>query len=197
MKVAIYVRVSTSDQSTEMQLRDLQEYVAARGWEVYKVYDDAGHSGAKSSRPSLNRLMDDAKKRKFKAVLVWKFDRFARSLKHLVTALEEFNELGIDFVSFKENADTTTIMGRAMFGMIGIMAQVEREMIRERVISGLKNAKAKGKKLGRKPTIDRQMVLTLAKGGMVTSEIAKKMGISQTIVYRIIGQESLKRHTAV
>lgn len=185
MKVALYVRVSTNDQSTDMQKRELAEFIAARGWEVVHTYEDAGHSGAKASRPSLNKMMDDARKRKFKAVVVWKFDRFARSLKHLVTALEEFNELGIDFVSYKENADTTTSMGKAMFGMIGVMAQFERDMIRERVVSGLKNAKAKGVKLGRKQKLNREEVLKMAKVSSI-SEIAAHFKVSYSAVAGII-----------
>lgn len=185
MKVALYVRVSTNDQSTDMQKRELAEFIAARGWEVVHTYEDAGHSGAKASRPSLNQMMDDARKRKFKAVVVWKFDRFARSLKHLVTALEEFNELGIDFVSYKENADTTTSMGKAMFGMIGVMAQFERDMIRERVVSGLKNAKAKGVKLGRKQKLDRAKVLEMSKKSSIT-EIAAHFKVSYSAVAGII-----------
>jgi DNA invertase Pin-like site-specific DNA recombinase len=190
MKVALYVRVSTNDQSTEMQKRELAEFIAARGWEVVHTYEDAGHSGAKASRPSLNQMMDDARKRKFKAVVVWKFDRFARSLKHLVTALEEFNELGIDFVSYKENADTTTSMGKAMFGMIGVMAQFERDMIRERVMAGLKNAKAKGKKLGPKITVNDLTKARIrdmrAQHNMSMAKIAAELDVSVGTVHAVL-----------
>lgn len=186
MKVAIYVRVSTNDQSTEMQLNDLHEYVKARGLEIYKIYEDAGISGTKESRPSLNKLMDDARKRKFKAVLVWKFDRFARSLKHLVTALDDLTECGIEFISYKENIDTTTTMGRAMFGMIGVMAQIEREMIRDRVVAGLKNAKAKGRLLGRRRSVNYEKVKMLASEGLPVGKIAAQLGVSHTIVGRIL-----------
>lgn len=178
MKIAIYVRVSTSDQSTEMQLRDLNEFIKNRGWEIHQVYEDIGISGTKASRPALNRLMNDARSRKFKAVVVWKFDRFARSLKHLITALEEFSELGVDFVSYKENLDTTTSMGKAMFGMIGVMAQLERDIIRDRVIAGLKNAKAKGKRLGPKIKVNGPKVLALRAKGLSMAKIAREMDIS-------------------
>lgn len=189
MKVAIYVRVSTNDQNTGMQMNDLNEYVKTRGWEVFKVYEDVGISGAKSSRPSLNQLMDDARKRKFKAVLVWKFDRFARSLKHLVTALEEFNELGVGFVSYKENLDTASSMGRAMFGMIGVMAQLERDLIQERVASGMKAAKAKGVKLGRKVTVNditKGRIKAMRVEGLSIHKIAEQLDIGVGSVQRVL-----------
>lgn len=189
MKVAIYVRVSTSDQNTGMQLNDLHEYTKARGWEVFKVYEDAGISGAKSSRPALNQMMDDARRRKFKTVLVWKFDRFARSLKHLVTALEEFNELGVGFVSYKENLDTKSSMGRAMFGMIGVMAQLERDLIQERVASGMKAAKAKGVKLGRKVTVNdvtKSRIRDMRNEGASIHTIAKQLDIGVGSVQRVL-----------
>lgn len=187
MKVAIYVRVSTQDQSTQMQLNDLMEFIKAKNWEVHKVYEDAGISGSKQSRPALNEMMADAHKNKFKAVIVWKFDRFARSLKHLVTALDELTEYGVEFISYKESIDTTTTMGKAMFGMIGVMAQVERDMIRERVVAGLKNAKAKGKRLGRKSSIDRNRVIELSRT-MKVGEIAKELKCSHTAVGKILRQ---------
>jgi DNA invertase Pin-like site-specific DNA recombinase len=113
-RVAIYTRVSTDEQKTDLQLRDLREYVARRGYDVFQIYEDIV-SGAATERPALSRLLDDARKRKFDIVLVWKFDRFARSLKMLVDSLALFQELGIDFISYKENIDTTTSMGRLIF----------------------------------------------------------------------------------
>lgn len=187
MKVAIYVRVSTGDQSTDMQLRDLQEYITNRpGLTLYRVYEDAGFSGVKNSRPALNEMMDDARKRKFQAVLVWKFDRFARSIKHLVTALDEFNELNVDFISYKENLDTSSSMGRAMFGMIGIMAQLERDIIQERVIAGLKTARAKGRRLGRPKTAPVESILKLKQQGMSIHKIATQLGIGVGTVHRTL-----------
>lgn len=118
--------------------------------------------------------------------MVFRFDRFARSTKHLANALSEFENLGIQFISYNENIDTTSPMGQAMFTMISAMAQLERDIIRERVVAGLKNAKAKGKKLGRKVTVDHEMVMALSKT-LKPAEIAKKLSISQSMVYRIIG----------
>lgn len=150
-RVALYARVSTSNgnQDPEMQLRELREYTASRGWTVADVYTDAGVSGSKDSRPALNRLMADAGRRKFDIILVWKLDRFGRSLRHLVNALAEFEAIGVAFVSLRDNLDLATPSGRLMFQVIGAMAEFERELIRERVKAGLRNARAKGKHLGR------------------------------------------------
>ena len=126
-RVAIYARVSTSDQSTEVQLLDLRRYVADRRWQVFEEYCDDGISGSKDSRPALNKLMDDARKRRFDVVLVWRFDRFARSTKHLILALEEFRNLGIDFISYQENIDTSSPLGGAIFTIISAVAQLERD----------------------------------------------------------------------
>jgi len=148
-RVALYARVSTTEQSTDSQLLDLRRYVSERGWDIFKEYVDEGISGTKDSRPALNELMDDAKKRRFDVVLVWRFDRFARSTKHLILALEEFKNLGIDFVSYQENIDTSSPLGSAIFTIISAVAQLERDIIAERVKAGLRRAKENGKKLGR------------------------------------------------
>ena len=146
-RVAIYCRVSTLDQSTDSQLLDLRRYTRERGWNIFKEYCDNGISGTTESRPALNRLMDDAKKRKFDVVLVWRFDRFARSTRHLINALEEFRNLGIDFVSYQENIDTSSPLGSAIFTIISAVAQLERDIIAERVKAGLRRAKENGKRL--------------------------------------------------
>lgn len=152
-KVAIYARVSTAHtrQSPAMQLRELREYGKARGWKIYGEYVDQGISGAKESRPQLNRLMSDAHRRRFDVVVVWKFDRFARSVSHLLRSLEVFSSLGIEFVSLSEQLDTSTPTGKMVFTILGSVAELERSLIGERVRAGLRNAKAKGKRLGRPP----------------------------------------------
>ncbi len=122
-RVAIYVRVSTKDQSVDMQLNDLERFSRERGFEVFKRYEDYGVSGTKDKRAGLSHLMNDAKKRKFNVVLVWRFDRFARSTKHLVNALYEFRNLGIDFISYQENIDTSSPLGEAIFTIISAMAK--------------------------------------------------------------------------
>src|SRR6202021_3318696 len=132
------------------------------GLDVVGEYVDAGQSGAKDSRSELNKLMDDARKRQFDAIVVWRFDRFARSTKHLLLALEEFRSLGIQFISYQENVDTSTPLGQALFTIVSAVAQLERELIRERVTAGIRNARANGKKLGRPKTlVDHPPVLHL------------------------------------
>ncbi len=136
LKVCTYVRVSTTDQTCENQLRDLRAHAQQRGWEIVEEYVDTGWSGARESRPALDLLMKAAWSGKFQAVLVWRFDRFARSTKHLVTALETFRSLGISFTSLQEQIDTGSALGQAIFTIIAALAQLERENIRERVHAG-------------------------------------------------------------
>jgi DNA invertase Pin-like site-specific DNA recombinase len=178
MRIGIYARVSTKDQSCELQIRDLRAYCTARGFELAHEYVDVGQSGAKDSRPELNKLMDDARKRQFDAIVVWRFDRFARSTKHLLTALEEFRSLGIQFISYQENVDTSTPLGQALFTIVSAVAQLERELIRERVSAGIRNARANGKQLGRpKSSIHRAQVLQLREQGYSLQQIATNLGI--------------------
>src|SRR5256885_9059753 len=156
-RVAVYARVSTLNhgQDVGLQTRELRQFAEARGWTVGGEYIDAGVSGAKDSRPELNRLMADAHKRRFDVVCVWRFDRFARSVSHLLRALETFKALGIDFVSFSEQMDTSTPAGKMVFTVLGAVAELERSLTVERVRAGLRNARAKGKTLGRpRVTVD-------------------------------------------
>jgi DNA invertase Pin-like site-specific DNA recombinase len=150
-RVGIYVRVSTSGQSTRSQEFELRQYAERRGWVVHKIYADEGVSGSKQSRPALDELFRDCRRRTLGGVLVWKFDRFARSLRQLVTALEEFRKLGVDFVSATEGIDTTIPSGELLFGIIASIAQFERSLISERVKSGLAQAVRQGRRLGRPP----------------------------------------------
>ena len=151
ISAAIYARVSTlnGNQDPSMQTRELKEYCERRGWHVFDCYIDNGVSGKKDSRPQLNRMMQDAHERRFDVVVVWRFDRFARSVSHLLRALETFGALGIQFVSLSEQVDTSTPTGKMVFTVLGAVAELERSLIGERVKAGLRNAKAKGKKLGR------------------------------------------------
>jgi DNA invertase Pin-like site-specific DNA recombinase len=178
MRVALYCRVSTKDQRCDMQLRDLRTYCSARGLTIIREFIDTGHSGAKDSRPKLDELMADARKRKFDLVVVWRFDRFARSTKHLLLALEEFRSLGIQFISFQENIDTSSALGQAMFTIVAAVAQLERDLIRERVNAGIRHARACGKQLGRpRRIVDRDELSRLQAGGVSLRAIAKKLGI--------------------
>lgn len=151
MRTAIYARVSTTNhgQDVSMQTRELREYVERRGWTIAGEYVDIGISGTKAKRPELDKLMADAHRRRFDAVIVWKFDRFARSVSHLLRALETFNALGVAFVSLSESLDTSTPAGKMVFTVLGAVAELERSLIVERVKAGLRNARAKGKRLGR------------------------------------------------
>ena len=186
-RVAIYCRVSTLDQSNDSQLLDLKRYIQERGWHIFNEYCDKGISGTKDSRPALNELMGDAKKRRFDVVLVWRFDRFARSTKHLILALEEFKNLGIDFVSFQENIDTSSPLGSAIFTIISAVAQLERDIIAERVKAGLRRAKEAGKRIGRpKISVDEAEIQRLRAEGRSLRGIAEQVGISHTKVAQII-----------
>ena len=187
MRVAIYARVSTTNhgQDVNMQLRELRQFADVRGWQVVVEYVDDGVSGSKDSRPELNRLMDDAKRRKFDAVLVWKLDRFGRSLRHLVNALAEFEALGIAFVSLTDNLDLTTPSGRLMFQIIGAMSEFERALIQERVKAGLRNAQAKGKKIGRpKVNVDARQIASLRARGLSYEAIGERLGVSDATIRR-------------
>jgi len=186
-RVAIYARVSTTGQSTDSQLLDLRRYVSERGWDSFKEYVDEGISGTKDSRPALNDLMNDAKKRRFDVVLVWRFDRFARSTKHLILALEEFRNLGIDFVSYQENIDTSSPLGSAIFTIISAVAQLERDIIAERVKAGLRRAKENGKKLGRpRVSVDVEKIYDLRSRGLSLRVIASRIGISRTTLSELL-----------
>ena len=178
MRAAIYARVSTKDQSCEMQLRDLRAYCTARGYTLTAEYVDIGQSGAKDSRPQLNELMAAARKRKFDSILVWRFDRFARSTKHLLLALEEFRTLGVQFISYQENMDTSSPLGQALFTIVSAVAQLERDLIRERVSGGIRNARACGKQLGRpRRIVNSDEIVRLKTAGHSLRQIADKLGV--------------------
>ncbi len=185
--IGIYVRVSTKDQSVEMQLNDLERYSKERRFKVFKVYKDNGVSGTKELRPALSELMNDAKKRKFDVVLVWRFDRFARSTKHLINSLYEFRNLGIDFISYQENIDTSSPLGEAIFTIISAMAKLERDIIAERVKGGLRKAKANGKRLGRpKSEVDTDKIVEYKRQNKSIRQIASEMNLSNNLVFRTL-----------
>lgn len=187
-RVALYARVSTlNNQDPEMQLAELREYAGRRGWQIVEEFTDQGVSGCKESRPALNRLMSDACRRRFDAVLVWKIDRFGRSLKHLVNALAELAALGVAFVSLRDNLDLSTPSGRLMFQIIGAMAEFERALIQERVRAGLRNARAKGKRLGRpRVIVDASRIASLRSHGRSWSEIVAELGVGKGTAQRAL-----------
>jgi DNA invertase Pin-like site-specific DNA recombinase len=189
MKAAIYARVSTvnSGQDPTMQTRELEEYCERRGWQIVGEYVDVGISGAKQKRPELDRLMAEAHRRRFDAVVVWKFDRFARSVSHLLRALETFKALGIEFVSLSEQVDTSTPTGKMVFTVLGAVAELERSLIAERVRAGLRNAKAKGKKLGRpRVVVDPSIIVALRAQGRSWAEITEKLGVGKGTAQRAL-----------
>lgn len=193
VKVALYARVSTMDQHPENQLRELREYAERRGWEICSEYVDHGVSGAKESRPQLNRLMADAHRRQFAAVLVWKIDRFGRSLKHLVNALADLEARSIAFVSLKDNLDLTTPTGRLMFQVIGAMAEFERSLIQERVRAGLRAARARGKRLGRPPVgVDPHTILALRSEGLSWRLVGARLKLDPVTCFRIYNRHFKK-----
>ncbi|HEV2225099.1 MAG TPA: recombinase family protein [Candidatus Acidoferrales bacterium] len=211
MRAAIYARVSTGDQSPEMQVRECLKFCVRRAWtcgsnttaapleavnpsasgHAAHAYIDQGESGAKESRPALDALMAACRRRQVDVVVVWRFDRFARSLRQLVNALEEFRELRIQFVSLKEQIDTTTANGRLLFGIFASIAEFERELTRERVRSGLANARAKGVHLGRPHKLSPEVQLTdrvrqmrLQRPRPSWASIARTLGVSRRTVRR-------------
>jgi DNA invertase Pin-like site-specific DNA recombinase len=186
LKTAIYARVSTSNtgQSPEMQVRELREYSKRRGWKIVHEYIDEGVSGAKESRPQLNKLLADAHLRRFDAVVCWRFDRFARSVSHLLRALETFKALGVEFVSLSEQVDTSTPAGKLVFTVLGAVAELERSLIAERVRAGLRNARAKGKTLGRPPKhIDLDEIKRLRSAGSSWRAVGTALGVSAATAF--------------
>jgi len=167
-----------------MQIRELREYCKRRGWKITREYIDEGISGAKESRPQLNKLLADAHLRRFDAVVCWRFDRFARSVSHLLRALETFKALGIEFVSLSEQVDTSTPAGKLVFTVLGAVAELERSLIAERVRAGLRNARAKGKTLGRpRKRIDLDEIKRLRSAGSSWRAVSSALGVSAATAF--------------
>ena len=197
---AVYARVSTigHGQDPSMQTRELSEYCVRRGWTVFGTYVDNGVSGKKDSRPALNRLMADAHARRFDVVVCWRFDRFSRSVSHLCRALETFNALDIQFVSLCEQVDTSTPTGKLVFTILGAVAEGERNLIAERVRSGLRNARAKGKRLGRpRKTVDVDRINSLRASGESWRSVASMMKLSVGTVYAAARTQGTEHASAV
>lgn len=186
-RAAIYARVSTLvGQSPAMQLDVLREYAARRALEVVTEYVDHGVSGARDHRPELDRLMVAARQRMFDVLLVYRFDRFARGVRHLVTALDEFQTLGVEFVSYSESLDTSTPMGRAMFSIVAALAELERNIVVERSVEGQRRARARGKHVGRpRREVDAVRLLSMIDEGKSVRAVARATGLSRTVVGRV------------
>ena len=195
-RVAIYARVSGNGQNPEMQIKELQAYCRSRGWKIAGEYVDR-ISGATDSRPQLNQLMADAHRRRFDTVAVWDFSRFARSTAHLLRALETFSQLGMSFISLREQIDTGTPTGKMVFTVLGSVAELERSLIGERVKAGLRNAKANGVKLGRPPlreisaTEVQQLRRDRRKTGESFKGLAQRYGISVWTAFQLCKPKGL------
>src|SRR5436853_3280926 len=183
-RASLYMRISTKGhgQTTETQALALREYAAHRDFTIVQEYADEGISGSKDSRPALDKLMKDARARKFDVVIVARFDRFARSVSHLLRALEEFNHLGIDFVSLSESIDTSTPVGRMIFTVLGAVAELERNLIKERVHMGISRARKQGKRLGRPKRIFDREKARLFLQTMSVREAARQLGVSRGVI---------------
>jgi DNA invertase Pin-like site-specific DNA recombinase len=192
-KCALYARVSTPEQHIETQLCDLRKFAEQRGYEVVAEYTDIGVSGTKARRPGLDAMMKDARKRKFNVVLVAAFDRMARSTKHFLQVMDEFDDLGIEFVSRRENVDTTGAMGRLFLTLIGSIAELESDLIRERIKAGMRRRKLEGFKLGRQPLdVNHAALVHDRLSGMSLTDTARKYGVSRASVVRFV-RESQKK----
>jgi putative DNA-invertase from lambdoid prophage Rac len=199
MDCAVYARVSTTDQDCSMQVKELREYCFRRGWKIHGEYVDTGWSGAKARRPQLDMLMKAARLRHFDAVVVWKLDRWGRSIAHLIDSLQELTSLGIRFVAATQNIDTdeSNPMARLLLHIMGAFAEFEREIIRERVKCGLEKARADGKELGRpRVLVDRQNVLRLRESGASIRQICAKMKLSHGTVQRALTAQPPKTSQA-
>ena len=193
--VAIYARVSTDKQAVDMQLAELEAYLKKREWVLFQEYIDQGYTGGNSKRPAFSQMMGAARKRKFDVLLVWKLDRLGRSLKDLINTLDELGALGIDFISYENQLDTSTPTGKLVFHVIGAVAEFEKDIIRERVKAGLENAKRKGKRLGRPPISD--AVLEKAKAlrdeGLSFRKIGKRLGVDEGTVRKRMKRKQLEK----
>lgn len=184
-RAVLYSRVSTlNGQDPEVQSREIREYCERRGWKLLDEYVDAGISGGTERRPQLDRLVADAHRRRFDVVVVWRFDRFARSVSHLLRALETFKALGIEFVSLSEQIDTSTPTGKMIFTVLGAVAELERSLIAERVRAGVRHARAKGKRLGRPAKqVDVAQIVALRAQGVPWRRIGAQLGVSAATAY--------------
>jgi DNA invertase Pin-like site-specific DNA recombinase len=187
LRAAIYVRVSTPDQRVESQLYDLRELAAQRGLEVVQEYRDCGVSGKRARRPGLDALIADARRKKFSIVLVAAFDRVARSVKHFLQLMDEFDSLGVVFISRRENIDTSGPMGRLFLTLIGSISELESALIRDRVRAGMRRAVLDGIRIGRAPmNVDRVAIVRDRLNGMTLTAVSKKWGVSRSLVCKLV-----------
>jgi DNA invertase Pin-like site-specific DNA recombinase len=186
-RAALYTRVSTLDQHPQTQLSDLRQLAAQRGWQIVKEYSDQGVSGARARRPGLDEMLRDARQGRFDLIAVWASDRLARSTRHYLEVLDELNHLNIEFVSFREQLDTSGALGRALVVIIGAIAELERSLIAERIRSGMRRARLEGQHIGRRPLeFDREAVLRDRARGLSLRQLAKMYAVSRTTIGRTL-----------
>lgn len=186
-RAALYARVSTFEQNPESQLLDLRQLAEQRGWEIAETYVDHGVSGTRARRPALDKLMADAARHRFDVVAVAGFDRMARSVRHLLETLDELHRLGIEFVSLRENVDSQGPLGRALFTIIGAVAELERSLIVERVRAGMRRARLEGRHIGRRPLeLDHAAIVRDRHLGRSLTELAKIHHVSRTTICRVL-----------
>jgi len=189
-RAALYMRVSSVDQHPETQLHDLRQMAAQRGFEIVQEYTDR-ISGVKAKRPGLDQLMAGARRGRFDVVLVWASDRIARSVNHFLEVLDEFNRLGVEYASFRENIDTGGALGRAIVVIIGAIAELERSLIVERVRAGMRRARLDGRHIGRRPLeLDREAILRDRRCGHSLGQLARTYRISRTTVHRVLSEHA-------
>lgn len=192
-RAALYMRVSTLDQHPETQLLDLQQMAAQRGYEIVEQYTDR-ISGVKARRPGLDKMLADARRGCFQIILVWAADRIARSVKHFLEVLDELNRLNIEFISFREQIDTGGPLGRAVVVIIGAIAELERNLIIERVRAGMRRAKLEGRPIGRQPlALDRSSILRDHSQGQSLRQLAKSYHVSRATIHRVVRQPALEQ----
>ena len=191
MRVALYARCSTADQSVDLQLDGLRDYARMRGFTLVEEYVDEGISGARSRRPALDQLLAAAHRRRFDGVLIWKLDRLARSVRHLVNVAADLESLGIDLIVLDQGIDTSTSAGRFLFHTLGAVGELERDLIRERTVAGLAAAKRRGKRLGRpRVHVPRAKAHALLAEGRSVSEVARSLGIARSTLQRALPKKA-------
>lgn len=194
-RAAFYLRVSTADQHPQNQTKDLEQLAAQRGWEVVQQYCDHGYSGARARRPALDQLLADARRGRFDVVAVWSCDRLARSVRHFIDVLDTLGHLNVEFVSYREQLDTSGPLGRAFVVIISVLAELERALIVERVKAGMRRARMEGIRIGRRPAdVDRESVLRDRARGHSLTVIARDHRISRALVSKIIRQQKPAGH---
>lgn len=188
-RAALYCRCSTGRQDLQLQRDDLTEFCKRRGWDVVRIYEDKGVSGATESRPALDELMAEVRRGRLDVVAVWRFDRFGRSTAHLVNSLNEFQSLGVDFVSLHESMDTSSSVGKLLYSVVAAMSQFEKDIIVSRIRAGVASAQAKGVRFGR-PRVgyDFQRAIELRKAGHSIRDIAREVGVSRSTIQRHVAQ---------